>query len=46
MSAADDVTLQMMEHLRSLRLEVAALHEKIDVLAARLEDAIEGEDED
>jgi len=30
----EDVELQILEHLRALRQEVAALHEKIDAVAA------------
>jgi hypothetical protein len=43
MKAADDTQLQIMEHLRALRQEMRLMHEKIDALAARLEDAIEGD---
>jgi hypothetical protein len=46
MQPGDDPQARILEHLRALRLEVASLHEKIDALTARLEDAIEGDGED
>jgi hypothetical protein len=46
MEPHDDTQLQIMEHLRALRLEMASLHAKIDALTARFEDAIEGDAED
>jgi hypothetical protein len=45
MAPPDDAQRRIMEHLEALRLDMASLHEKIDALTARLEDAIEGDDE-
>jgi hypothetical protein len=39
----EDVELQILEHLRNLRLELASLHEKVDALAAKLDAATEGD---
>jgi hypothetical protein len=39
----EDVELQILEHLRSLRLELASLHEKVDALAAKLDAATDGD---
>ena len=42
----EDVELQILEHLRALRQEVAALHEKVDALALAVRAAPEADDED
>jgi hypothetical protein len=39
----EDVELQILDHLRALRQEMTALHEKVDALAARLDAATEGD---
>ena len=39
----EDVELQILDHLRALRGEMAALHEKIDALSAKLDAATEGD---
>jgi hypothetical protein len=39
----EDVELQILEHLRSLRMELATLHEKVDALAAKLDAATGGD---
>jgi hypothetical protein len=39
----EDVELQLLEHLRALRLELASLHEKVDALAQKLDAATTGD---
>ncbi len=40
----EDAELQILEHLRALRQEVAALHQKVDRLGARSDDAATGDE--
>jgi hypothetical protein len=39
----EDVELQLLDHLRNLRLEMASLHAKIDALAAKLDAPTRGD---